>query len=164
MKKKYQIVNVVTTPVIYKDKFLLIKRTKPPYKNLWSMVGGKLEVGEHIEESIVREVKEETTLTVKFIALRGIVSEILYELGKVNSHFLMWVCETEAVNGKAKEQYEGKVKWFTREDLIQNKSKIIPSDYAMINQFFIKKRQSLSLHKAHMHFDRKTYLLEYFGK
>lgn len=37
----HKITNIAVSPVSHKDKFLLIKRIKPPYKGMWSMVGGK---------------------------------------------------------------------------------------------------------------------------
>lgn len=164
MKKKYQITNVVVSPVIYRDKYLLNKRIKSPYKSLWAMVGGKLEVGEHPQEAIVREIEEETGLKAKFIGFKGIVNEILYKDKKPFEHFILWICETKTSNGNAQEKYEGEVKWFTKDELVKNKNKIIPSDYAMILEFFIKGKSKLNMHKSHMHYDGKTYVLEYFGK
>ncbi len=164
MKKKYQIINAVISPVIYKDKFLLIKRIKPPYPGLWSLPGGKLEIGEHPQDTIVREIKEETGLDVKFISFRGIVSEILYNNNKAETQFVIWVCETLAKSDQIKEFAEGKPKWFTKEELIKNPKNMIPSDYAMINEFFIKNKKSLTVHKSHVHKNSKIYSLEYFGK
>ena len=160
---KYQITNIALSPVIYKNKFLLIKRIKWPYKNLWSLPGGKIELGEHPQDTVVREIKEETSLVVKFIAIRGVVSEILYNKSKIDGQFMLWACETIANTDKALEKDEGKVKWFTKEELIKNKTKIIPSDYKMIEVFFLKSRAKLALHKSQMHKNGKTYLLEYFG-
>ncbi len=161
---KYQITNITLSPVIYKDKFLLIKRIKWPYKNLWSLPGGKIELGEHPQDTIVREIFEETNLKVKFVAIRGVVSEILYDKNKINGQFVLWVCETISKSDQAKEEDEGQVKWFTKEELVKNKAKIIPSDYQMIETFFLKSKAKLALHKSHMHKNGKTYLLEYFGK
>lgn len=156
--------NIAVSPVIFKNKYLLIKRIKPPFLGLWSLVGGKIEIGEHPQKAIIREVKEETNLNVKFIALRGFVSEILYEKNKkVASHFLIWVCETHASNNQAKEMNEGKIKWFSKEELVKYKNKIIPSDFKMIEEFFLNGKKNLKIHKSHMRQDRKTYKLEYFG-
>ena len=163
MKKKYQITNIAVSPVIYKDKFLLIKRIKWPYKNLWSLPGGKMELGEHPKDAIIREIKEETNLKVKFAAIRGVVSEILYDKSKIDGQFMLWVCETKSQTDKAIEQDEGEVKWFTKEELTANKAKIIPSDFMMVETFFLKSKAKLSLHKSHMHKNGKTYKLEYFG-
>lgn len=164
MKNKYQIINAVISPVIFQDKFLLIKRIKPPYKGLWSLPGGKLEIGEHPQQTIVREIKEETGLDVKFVSFRGIVSEILYNNNQPETQFVIWVCETRAKSDQIKEFGEGKPKWFTKEELIKNPKSMIPSDFAMIDEFFIKHKKSLTIHKSLMHKNGKTYSLEYFGK
>jgi ADP-ribose pyrophosphatase YjhB (NUDIX family) len=42
------------------DKYLLIKRKNPPLG--WALPGGKVEVGETVEQAVIRELKEETNL------------------------------------------------------------------------------------------------------
>jgi len=158
-----QILNIVASPVIYKDKFLLIKRIKEPYLGMWCLPGGKIEYGEKIEEAIIREIKEESGLDIKFIALRGIVEEILYRQKSKAGHFMIWVCETKAKKDTAKTKNEGEVRWFTKEDLPKIKSQTVPSDYKMIETFFLKKKKSLAIHKSKMRSDGKNYVLEYFG-
>lgn len=60
--------------VISKDKkILLVKRGREPHKNTWMFPGGFIEYGEHPEETLKREVKEETGLKVKKISLFEIV-------------------------------------------------------------------------------------------
>ncbi len=44
----------------HEGKVLLIKRGKPPGKGLWSLPGGKIEIGETAESASVRELFEET--------------------------------------------------------------------------------------------------------
>ncbi|TLS37153.1 NUDIX hydrolase [Pseudalkalibacillus caeni] len=46
------------------NRILLLNRNKKPNMGLWNGVGGKIEPGETPDESIVREVKEETGLTI----------------------------------------------------------------------------------------------------
>lgn len=155
--------NVVGSPVIYKNKFLLIKRINPPYKGLWCMVGGKVEVGEDIKAAIVREVKEETGISAKFVAIRGVVYEALHTEKGIDDHFVIWACETRASSGRAKESGEGEVKWFTRAELKKHEKEIIPSDFAMISTFFLGKKQSITLHKSTMVLKNGSYEIEYFG-
>lgn len=45
-----------------KDKILLIKRGNEPYKGMWALPGGFIEMEEKLEESVAREVLEETSL------------------------------------------------------------------------------------------------------
>lgn len=51
--------------VLYKNKLLLTKRAKEPFKNWWDLPGGFIGRSEKAEEAIVRELKEETGLNVK---------------------------------------------------------------------------------------------------
>lgn len=47
------------------DKILLIERKYPPYG--WALPGGFVDIGETVEEAVVREVKEEVGLNIKEI-------------------------------------------------------------------------------------------------
>lgn len=158
-----KIVNIAVSPTIYKDKFLLIKRIKPPYKDLWCLPGGKIEIGEHPQETVIRELQEETDLKVKFVQIKGVVSEILKTKNKIDGHYIIWVCETHTKTSKFIEKDEGEPKWFTKEELIKDKASIIPSDFLMINEFFIKKSKGFHVYKSHMNSGGKNYLLDYFG-
>jgi ADP-ribose pyrophosphatase YjhB (NUDIX family) len=119
--------------------YLLIKRNGDPYNGCWALVGGKWEFGEALSEAIIREVKEETSLDAAFVAVRGLVSERVAPSGdKANgAHFLLFVCELSANDGKAEEQEEGAIAWFTRAEIehLHATAAIIPSDFAMISSF-----------------------------
>jgi 8-oxo-dGTP diphosphatase len=45
------------------DRILLIQRAKPPAAGKWSVPGGKVELGESLEEAALRELREETNLS-----------------------------------------------------------------------------------------------------
>ncbi|MFN2487343.1 MAG: NUDIX hydrolase [Acidimicrobiia bacterium] len=47
------------------DRFLLIKRARPPQAGMWAVPGGKVEWGESLREAVIREVAEETGLAVE---------------------------------------------------------------------------------------------------
>lgn len=55
--------------VLHKDKILMINRLKPPFTGMWNAIGGHLERGESAEECAVREIKEESGVTVKDVKL-----------------------------------------------------------------------------------------------
>jgi 8-oxo-dGTP diphosphatase len=58
--------------VEFADKrILLVKRRTVPFKGYWALPGGRVEAGENVEETVVREVKEETGVDVKIIRKIG---------------------------------------------------------------------------------------------
>ena len=55
--------------MIHEGRALLIRRGSVPARGEWSIPGGLLEVGETIEQGIVRELAEETGLEVRVLEL-----------------------------------------------------------------------------------------------
>lgn len=55
-------------------RLLLVRRSNPPGEGLWSIPGGRVEPGESDESAIVRELREETGLSVTVGALIGTVT------------------------------------------------------------------------------------------
>ena len=53
------------------DKILLIKRRTLPFTGYWALPGGRVDPGETVEQTIVREVKEETGLDVEIVSKIG---------------------------------------------------------------------------------------------
>lgn len=53
------------------DRLLLIKRANPPQQGRWSLPGGRVEEGESLEAAAVREVSEETGLSVTIVRRLG---------------------------------------------------------------------------------------------
>ena len=53
--------------VVFDDqgRLLLVQRANPPAQGLWSLPGGRKKPGETAEQGVVREVLEETGLTVR---------------------------------------------------------------------------------------------------
>lgn len=134
-------------------RYLLINRRHEPYSGKWALVGGKVEFGETVATAAVREVAEETGLVATFVGLRGIVNERLAPAGPTDpaGHFLLFVCAVSAPEGIAREREEGAVAWFTLveiERLFADEA-IIPSDYAMLQQFAGSK-ENLPYYEAEM--------------
>lgn len=100
-------------------RVLLLHRRKPPNRDLYSPVGGKLEQrqGESPTACAVREIAEETGLTVVAdeLHLTGVVSEAAYE---GQTHWLMFLYElTRPVEVVLASFDEGTLEWFTPQQL-----------------------------------------------
>jgi len=54
---------------------ILIKRRNEPYKNQWALPGGIMDEFETIEQTAIREAKEETGLDIKLAQLVGVYSK-----------------------------------------------------------------------------------------
>jgi 8-oxo-dGTP diphosphatase len=81
--------------IFRRDCVLLIERGKPPLKGYWSLPGGAVETGEHLEEGVRREVLEETGLVVKPVRLFTIFERIRRDdRGEAEYHFVLvdYVC------------------------------------------------------------------------
>lgn len=58
--------------VEFPDKrILLVKRRTVPFKGYWALPGGRVEAGETVEQTVIREVKEETGLDVEIVEKIG---------------------------------------------------------------------------------------------
>lgn len=77
---KYPRPAVTTDCVVFTNeeepKVLLIQRGNEPYKGYWAFPGGFMNMEETAEECAVRELKEETGLTVKQIQQIGAYSKV----------------------------------------------------------------------------------------
>ena len=59
----------------YEDQFLLLKPAKPPFVGHYLPVGGKLEPHEDPHSAAVRELREETGMTVERLQYGGVLIE-----------------------------------------------------------------------------------------
>jgi 8-oxo-dGTP diphosphatase len=97
---------LAVSAAIFRDgKVLLVRRAGPPAKGLWTLPGGRVEVGERLVDAVTREVMEETGLTIDVIGLAGYRESILPDaVGDRGRHFVIlpfaarWVAGEVALN------------------------------------------------------------------
>jgi 8-oxo-dGTP diphosphatase len=69
LRKKLALENnmkkTVAALIVADNKICLVHRNKSPFKGTWVLPGGHIHEGENDEDALIREVKEETGLTVK---------------------------------------------------------------------------------------------------
>lgn len=81
--------------VIHEGKVLLIRRGKPPLLGRWIIPGGTLELGETLEQALVREMQEETGLRVRAGELLTVFDRIERDATGVRYHYVIvdYLCE-----------------------------------------------------------------------
>lgn len=129
----------VNVLIINKDnKVLLQRRGTFPYK--WGLVGGITELGEALEDTAIREVKEESGLDIKDLNLLGTTSGENCYIDFPNgdkAYFLTVGYFTKNFSGALKiDDLETKeLKFFSYEELPDN----IPNSHRiMLNKYYLK--------------------------
>lgn len=102
-----------------RGRVLLLHRKRPPNRDLYSPIGGKLEQarGESPTACAIRETREEAGLEIEpaDLHLTGIVSEAGHE---GQAHWMMYLYEvTRPVSVEAGEMDEGLLEWHDTTDL-----------------------------------------------
>ncbi len=121
-------VELTTLCMVYRgDALLLQNRVKTDWRG-YCFPGGHVEPGESIVDSVVREIKEETGLTVQSPRLCGIKQFPINE-----GRYLVFFFKTDVFTGDLHSSEEGQMAWISRKDL-PNINKV--SDFMQMLEVF----------------------------
>ena len=113
--------------VISDGRALLIRRGSEPLRGEWSIPGGSLELGETLEEGVIRELLEETGLEVKIAGIVEIFERIFpgepprFVEGKTRPryHFVIVDYLCERISGEPREGGDALDVAYAREDELE---------------------------------------------
>lgn len=98
--------------LIRKDnQYLLQDRTKEDWKG-YTMPGGHIERDESIVDAVIREIKEETGLTIQNPKLCG-VKQFPIE----NGRYIVFLFRTDEFEGEVISSQEGVMRWISKDEL-----------------------------------------------
>jgi 8-oxo-dGTP diphosphatase len=80
----------VSAAIARDGKLLVVRRARKPAQSLYSLPGGGVELGETLAEAAMREVREETALSIAPVGLAGYREAIVRDAqGGVERHFVI---------------------------------------------------------------------------
>jgi ADP-ribose pyrophosphatase YjhB (NUDIX family) len=82
---------LAVSAAIFRDgRVLIVRRATPPAHGLYTLPGGGVEIGETLEQAVIREVREETALDIEPVALAGYRQMIARDpQGRIERHFVI---------------------------------------------------------------------------
>jgi 8-oxo-dGTP diphosphatase len=92
----------VSAAIFRDNRVLLVRRAQSPAKGFYSLPGGRVEFGESLHAALLREVSEETALTIEIVELAGWREVLPGETG--GGHYLImsfaarWVAGEPVLN------------------------------------------------------------------
>ncbi|MCD6193999.1 MAG: NUDIX hydrolase [Candidatus Aminicenantes bacterium] len=120
--------------VFHQGRVLLVKRDNPPGRGSWAIPGGSVRWGETLREAVIRELQEETGLTVR----PGEIVDILEiiepnQQGEIIYHYLIVDFQAEYLRGELHPGDDAAAGgWFTPEEAAR--LKLTPSTRRLLRK------------------------------
>jgi mutator protein MutT len=111
---------VAVGAIVFDDRgrVLLIQRGNPPAAGLWTVPGGRVELGESLADAVVREVREETGLSVECGALVEVVERITREADETWHYVILdYLAVATSHAAPARGDDAADVRWFGIDEL-----------------------------------------------
>lgn len=105
--------------IIKNNEVLLLLRNKEPEAGSWTIIGGKVEFGERIEDAVLREVREEIGVEGKIVANLGVTNHIM-EVEKIHYVSTRFLVEIEGKPYNVEINSHKDMKWFNVDKLPDN--------------------------------------------
>jgi ADP-ribose pyrophosphatase YjhB (NUDIX family) len=91
----------VSAAIVRDDRVLIVRRARTPAHGLYTLPGGGVELGETLEEAVIREVREETALDVAPVELVGFRQAIVRDTaGRIERHFVILPFAARLIGGE----------------------------------------------------------------
>jgi ADP-ribose pyrophosphatase YjhB (NUDIX family) len=93
---------LAVSAAIFRDgRVLIVRRARPPAHGLYTLPGGGVELGETLEQAVIREVREETALDIAPVDLVGYRQAIARDgAGRVERHFVILPFAARFIRGE----------------------------------------------------------------
>ncbi len=109
----------VSAAIIRDGRVLIVRRARPPAHGVFTLPGGVVEAGETLHEAVVREIAEETSLTIEPVALAGHREVIARDKeGKAERHFIILAFAARWISGEPRLNEElAEARWLRPEEI-----------------------------------------------
>ena len=143
MKREYRDFPILTVGgIIFIDnKAVLIKRKHPPEAGRWTIPGGRIRVGERIDDALKREILEETGIEIEVKRLVEVAEKVVRDDNdRIQYHYIILDYLCEFVSGKinassdAEEVRTVNMEDIDELDLIDGTKEVITKGYEFIEK------------------------------
>ncbi|ACD96853.1 NUDIX domain-containing protein [Trichlorobacter lovleyi] len=118
-RKEHIVTSVVAVIIDEQERVLLTRRSIPPFKGMWVMPGGKIDLGEPIATALRREVDEEVGLEIEVGSLINVFEHVTP--GEENCHYIILFYRCRPVHYDLSHNLDevSEAIWVARGDLAQ---------------------------------------------